>query len=101
MTLALIHPLKTWNDAQAIDAKDAVLSLEDHPGLTAIYDAIEKRRIDLIDELTLTNPSDNAAEYADKIGMVKGLAEIPAIVDGIIENGRRAEQALRDRQLGE
>lgn len=87
----------TWTPEAAVAAKDAVLDIAGGPGLDAIYEAIEQRKLDLTSQLLTRSPTDQGADYADLIGKLKGLEELPLIVSGIIENGRRAEQILRDQ----
>lgn len=88
----------TWPARRAVEAKDAVSAIEDHEGLVAVYEAIEQRKLDLVRQLSHRTPSDSGAEYADLIGQIKGLEEVPLIVAGIVENGRDAESRLRDEQ---
>lgn len=82
---------------ERIAAKDAVLDIEDHPGLQAILAQVEQRKLDLTTQLLAKRPTDQGADYADFIGQLKGLEELPLLVQGVIEQGREAEIALREQ----
>lgn len=88
----------TWEPREAVAAKEAVREIEDHPGLRAILEAIDQRKLDLTSQLLTKPPSEQGAEYADVIGKLKGLDELPLIIAGIIENGRKAEMAVREQE---
>ena len=93
---AALHSHLTWTPRDAVEAKEAVLSIQDHPGLDAILEAVEQRKLDLTSQLLTRAPSDQGAEYADILGKMKGLDELPLLIAGIIENGRRMEHVLRE-----
>lgn len=89
-----------WEPREAVAAKEDVLLIEDHPGLSAIYDAIEAKKLDLTRQLAAMASTDNGAQYADIIGQIKALDDFPMIVAGIIEYGRKAEFELREQTEG-
>jgi hypothetical protein len=95
--IPLTQSLSTWTPAKAADAKDQVQAIEDHPGLERIREAVEARKLELVQQLAGTKPDDNASVYADVIGQIKGLGDFDAIIAGIIENGRKAEMKLREQ----
>jgi hypothetical protein len=85
-----------WKPREAVDAKEAVLDINEHPGLQAILDSVEQRKLDITSQLLTRPPRDQGAEYADLIGTLKGLEELPLLIAGIVEYGRKAEHALRE-----
>src|SRR6266542_2250359 len=95
---AITTNLKGWEPAEAIERAEAVRMLEDHPGLLAIYDAIEQRKLELVSQLLTRAPSDMAADKERLIGLVAGFEEFPRIIQGIIDNGRKAESLRREEE---
>ena len=87
----------TWTPLEAVTAKDAVNALSD-AGLDAIYEAIEQRKLDLVSQLLTREPSDKGADYERVLGQIRGLEEVPLLVNGIVEHGRRNEIALRQEE---
>lgn len=91
----------SWSPVEAVEAASEVQRIISHPGLDAIMSAIEQRKAAVLDELTQMQPSDESAAYADKLGQLRALGELPLIVQGILENGRAAEHKLRQQESRE
>lgn len=91
MTTNLAH----WDPREAVQAKDDLLAIEDHPGLQAVLRAVEARKIALVEQVAGMPPSQDGAVYADLLGQVKALTDFPLIIEGIIQNGRAKENDLR------
>lgn len=86
----------TWDRSESIAAKRDVLTIAESAGLASIFEAIEQRKLDLVTQLLTRTPSDSGAEYERIIGQIRGLEEVPMIVEGVIEHGRRNERAVEN-----
>lgn len=95
MSRALTTDLARWDPREAVEAKDALLAIEDHPGLQAIYRAVEARKVGLVEQVAGMPPTQDGSVYADLLGQVKALTDFPLIIEGIIQNGRAKENDLR------
>lgn len=92
---AITTNLDVWDPAAAANAAEALREIEDHPGLRAIFEAVDARKVELTSRLLTSPPSENAADKERQIGVIAGLEQFPLIVAGIIDNGRKAEARLR------
>ena len=90
--------LRAWDDPKAVTAGAAVKELIEHEGFPYLLEALESRVEQIRLDLMYRAPSDVAAEYAARAGEMKGVSSIEGIVQGIIDNGRRAETRLKAQE---
>lgn len=90
----------TWTPREAVVAKNAVSAIAEHPGLEAITEALEMRKLELVSQLLTREPSDKGADYERVLGQIRGLEELPLLINGIIEHGKRQEQVLTREEEG-
>ena len=89
--------LSAWSEQEQLTAAEQVKSLLEHPGWEYVTEAA-RLRIELVQHQLLNVRSDSAADYADLAGQMKGLQELPALAQGIIEQGERTERARAARE---
>lgn len=78
-----------------MDAAKAVEALEGHPGIKAILDGVASRQRMIQRELQSKSPTWNGAEYADKVGQLKGLSEFEGIAESVVRRGKEAASKLQ------
>lgn len=90
--------LSAWDHEKAIQAARDVEDLLQHPGFAAVLESAALYEHDLQSVLMNSKPSDNAAEYATKIGEMKGLRQLEPLARGVLAHGKVAAQRLRELQ---
>jgi hypothetical protein len=95
---AISGHLRAWSPEEAIEAGRDVAALIEHPGFRALERSFELRERALLSERLTKPASDNAAEYAQALGVIDGLRQLRPLAQGVVENRRSAEEALRQRE---
>lgn len=90
-----------WSDDRIIDAARVVEDLLGHPGWPALVEAINTWEQMRLRNMLGGKPSTDAAEYADKVGELKGLRSFVPLAEGVVVAGREAAQRRRELQGAE
>lgn len=91
--------LNGWSNTHAVQAKNAVAELVQHPGYEYLLEAIKLREETLVTALLSESPSDEGARYAERIGELNAVRSFPSLAQGVIEYGQQAETELNDSEL--
>lgn len=83
---------KDWTPAEAVSAGDAVEGLTLHPGYPHLIRAIEAIETVARKQLMSLSPTNNGAEYADRVGELKGIRKCREVADHIIEHAKFVEE---------
>lgn len=89
----------TWSNTRAVQAKNAVAELVQHPGWEYLAEAFKQREEMLVNGLLSETPSDAGARYAELIGELNAIRSFGSLVDGVIEYGSKAEERLNASEL--
>jgi hypothetical protein len=82
-----------------MDVARLLRSLQQHPGYQALLDELAAREGDI--EKMLLRPgtaSENAAEYASKLGEIRGLRAVADLTEQAIARGEAAAVQMQERQ---
>lgn len=82
--------LRGIDDSSAEAAGEQVKLLTEHPGWPILLDSLELYEQRLVKEHLFGRPADSQATYERLFGRLEALRTLPALAEGVIENGRDA-----------
>jgi hypothetical protein len=85
----------TWDPDRALEAREAVRDLKEHPGFEFLREAFEQRVTKLTKVLVNTDPTDEGSQYAAALAEIRAYQEFDRIVEGIEEYGSEAVYLMR------
>lgn len=91
--------LKDWDDTTALQAAETVGWLVQQPGWEFFLAGLEQHERSEHKQLLAQKPTDNGAEYADRVGQLKGLRKAAEVARTIIDNGRAIEEMDRKEEV--
>lgn len=98
-TFPLTLHLQGWEPDRAIRAAANVAELMEHPGFEDLCEAMlsAEQGIQLL--MMTGKASDSAADYADKVGQMKGLRAFRAVAQGVVDNGLAVEAEMKTEEV--
>ena len=89
----------TWGDNRAVEAKNAVAELIEHPGWEYLREALQMRESQLVNSLLSESATDEGARYAELVGAINAIRTVPNVVEGILEYGSEAYERVNASEL--
>lgn len=86
------------DDEAAVEQARLIRELQEHPGWSAFVTAVEQHERDVQTGLLFGKAKENPAEYATKVGEMKGLRVAVQVADSAVARGQAAAERIRDRQ---
>lgn len=84
-----------------IDEARSIAELIEHPGWAAFVARLKERENRELKTLMGQQASENASEYADFIGFLKGLRAVEPTAKAIAEYGKKLEKELAQKEVTE
>lgn len=104
MTVSISTPVQGWRKKDLAQARYELLGTEAQSAVRYLLNAVNDYKLLLVTDLTSMEPSVDGAKYAQVVGKITALEEVPQILQGLLEEGERAEDDLRQenevRDLG-
>lgn len=88
--------LRGWKtDGEAETAALRVRELIEHPGWSILLDSLQEwQRFEQLQ--LMREPAGDPTIYERRLGEMNGLELLPSLAAGVVENGRKAAERLRD-----
>lgn len=83
---------------ERITAGEHVATLITLPGFDDLTQALDARARNRMKHLMANPVQESPAAYANELGYMRGLADVPKAAEQIIQAGREAEHAVRERE---
>lgn len=83
---------------EQVNVGEQVEQILEHPGFKALLEVLQIQE-ESETRMRLYRKADaDAAVYADHIGYIRGLREVLPLAKGLIQNGKEAGQAIRQKE---
>jgi hypothetical protein len=96
--VSITSPFSDWDKGDFANIRQALREEAAETSVNALIDAVSDYKLTLVTDLTQMSPTENGAEYAQVVGKIAALEEVPQILQGLLEEGEQAEDDLRPKE---
>jgi hypothetical protein len=96
--VSITSPFSDWDKGDLANIRQALREEAAETSVNALIDAVSDYKLTLVTDLTQMSPTENGAEYAQVVGKIAALEEVPQILQGLLEEGEQAEDDLRPKE---